>query len=265
MKLEENKLKELKTILSLVSTNKEKNYPLLLKFEKENPAELYYLEIVISETNSDNDMIELILERVKHFNFLDQIEPWTRKIIQNLDLQNVQSFFSEYLRCNPLKSSLFPVMIDEISKMKIISFHVETTLNFLEFMTSDYKSDPNMLTFFIKVIKLITERQEKSRYRILNLIFSIFFSKNLEGMKEKFDFLWPYSKFILLEFDNSEDYFDLIFTVFSLIPSEDALKIFEKILFEFTQPLNRDLAFHFFIFIFQNFNENYEEYSQRYL
>jgi hypothetical protein len=267
--VDKNKLKELKNIIILVLIDKEKYNSNLIKFEQEIPAGIYYTEIILESVSSDELMIleyhkviELILERVEFINFHDKEEIYIRKLIKNSKHKNVQAFLTHYLQHNPKKTFLFPIMIDEVSKLtNEIDSYIERMLEYVDLMSFKF-NDSNILKFHSETIKLISERLDESGYRFFELIF---FKGNPFEYEERFHLLYPDLKLILLESSITEGFLNLLSDIFDFIPSKDSLKIFDKLLDEFRQPSSRNQISLFFSVIFEEFDENFQDYCYQYL
>jgi hypothetical protein len=211
---------------------------------------------------TDKATVDLILKRMKKIHFHDQEETYIRKLIKNFKIPNVKLFLSEYLKCNPKKTFLFPIMIDEVSKVtKEIYFHLEGVLNLVELMDFEFK-DSNILKFHSESIKLIcTKKLGDSRFNLLEFIL---IKGNPIEDQIIFNLLYSDFKLILLKSDLSENYVNFLSKIFDYIPREDSLKIFERILFEFNQKtIKTKLAQNFFLAIFDDYSEENEDYSQQ--
>jgi hypothetical protein len=258
--VDKNKLKELKNIISLVSINKEKYISILKTFENENPSQIYFPEIIFeSEPMSDKEK-EIILEKME-FNFHDNEETFIRKLIKNSDNPNVQTFLPHYLQHNSQKTFLFPIMIDEISKLtNEISSYIERVLNYVHLMSFEFK-DSNILKFHSDTLKLISERLNEDGNKFL---LSIFIEGNPNEEKERFNLLYPDLKLILLESELDEDLMILLPKILKYIPSEDIGKLLEKLLIIFADPDSRFWVHSCLSNIFVDFNKDLEDYSQQY-
>jgi hypothetical protein len=244
----ENKLKELVRILNLVLKDSEMNYPILLKFEKENPSTIYSN---LNHFPNEKNLLSLITERKNKIQEEDNIRNYIQKIsspqISSREFSTFSSLIKDFFSKNIDNTRLFLIMIDEITKIKPNRQVIEQVLNF----TPLVKFDSNILEFYKSTIQYVFLNEGlESTFEILLKILS---EEDLENINTV-NILYPDFKWILLDSSISAPFLKFFGCVYALIPPYDALKILIKIVNEFKIIEKRSLINEFLLDLFdENF------------
>jgi hypothetical protein len=247
--LDKEKLKEVKEILSMVSTNKE-YLPKLRTLEKENNYSLYVTQLIIDQL-IDEETLKLILLRIGKINFYDKEEIYIRKIIQEFSKTNdhLQRFLENFLKHDTLKSYLFLIIIDEISKLNSGNSIISIIFGIVRFM----EPDENILKFYFSSLEFISKDLDSS-YE------NLFFLAMCASRHELLDDLYPEIESIVLKAKISEDMLSFVEGMLKYIPKKNISRIFEKIGDGLKSPENQNI-FISLINIFKEYNKNLEEFS----
>jgi hypothetical protein len=247
---DKEKLKEVKEILSMVSTNKE-YLPKLRILEKENNYSLYVTQLIIDQL-IDGETLMLIVLRIRKINFYDKEELYIRKIIQEFSKTTndyLQFFLENFLKYNSSKSYLFLIIIDEISKLNSGNSIISIIFGIVQFM----EPDENILKFYFSSLEFISKDLDSS-------YDNLFFLASCALRHELLDDLYPEIESIVLKAKISEDMLSFVEGMLKYIPKKNISRIFEKI-GDGLKGLENQKILVSLIKIFKEYNKNLEEFS----
>jgi hypothetical protein len=247
--LDKEKLKEVKEILSMVSTNKE-YLPKLRTLEKENNYSLYVTQLIIDQL-IDEETLKLILLRIGKINFYDKEEMYIRKIIQEFSKttnDRLQRFLENFLKHDTLKSYLFLIIIDEISKLNSGNSIISIIFGMVRFM----EPDEIILKFYFSSLEFISKDLDSSYENLFFLAMCAF-------RHELLDDLYPKIESIVLKAKISENMLSFVEGMLNYISQKNISRIFEKIGDALKGPENQNIL----VLLVQTFKE-YKKYLEEF-
>jgi hypothetical protein len=143
---DKNKLEELKQIIYFGSPEKIESK--LLKFESENNAGFYYIELIFV---SDLKTCRILTSRMKYINFKDKEEFYIRKLVKIIDQIGPFLFLQEFVKHNQNKTNLLLIIAHEIANDTFnFNNYFENVISFVSFVNFD----SNILHFYKLAIQL---------------------------------------------------------------------------------------------------------------